>query len=338
MSDCRRNKKRCGTRPPRSSPRSVRRPSGSSVTSSGGRGSTPRSMRPAGGSFADRRSRERPWPPGWSRPSWRKSSAEGWPTSRSWGRRWRPNCAGSPVRQPASSGETVGLGIDLGSPVHAGRPGSPGLVAIDAHGCDHALFLTPDADGYRLERIELGPGRSGLDLTRPSAIVPSVAAGTVVAGSIRLVTADDLTRWTALGLALSVCRPGRGHARRRRPGVRLCQRTHTVRRRHRVVPGRPAHAGGRLLGHGGSAQHHAARRMGGGRPPSVRRAGRRGGRQGVQRPGRPRRVRDRHSGARRHGEHVGVPGPRLPAPGPALERRLRRCQRQPGARPGATME
>ncbi len=45
--------------------------------------------------------------------------------------------AGAP---PAPPGETVGLGIDLGSPVHAGRPGAPGLVAIDAHGCDHALF------------------------------------------------------------------------------------------------------------------------------------------------------------------------------------------------------
>jgi alkylation response protein AidB-like acyl-CoA dehydrogenase len=107
--------------------------------------------------------------------------------------------AGAP---PARSGETVGLETDLGSAVHAGR-GAPGLVAIDADGCDHALFLTPDPDGYRLTRMQLGPGRSGLDLTRPSAIVPSVSAGTVVEGSSRLVTADDLSRWTALGLALT---------------------------------------------------------------------------------------------------------------------------------------
>jgi alkylation response protein AidB-like acyl-CoA dehydrogenase len=104
---------------------------------------------------------------------------------------------------PAPSGETVGLDTDLGSAIHAGRPDAPGLVAIDAHGCDHALFLTPEADGYRLTRIALGPRRSGLDLTRLSAIVPAVGAATVVQGSSRPLTADDVSRWTALGLALS---------------------------------------------------------------------------------------------------------------------------------------
>jgi alkylation response protein AidB-like acyl-CoA dehydrogenase len=108
--------------------------------------------------------------------------------------------AGAP---PAESGETVGLDTTLGSLIHAGRPGSPALVAIDARGCDHALFLTPDSDGYRLARIELGPTRSGLDLTRPSVVVPSFSAGVAVEGSSRLVTAEDISRWTALGLALT---------------------------------------------------------------------------------------------------------------------------------------
>jgi alkylation response protein AidB-like acyl-CoA dehydrogenase len=108
--------------------------------------------------------------------------------------------AGAP---PAHSGETVGFETDLGSLVHASQPGSSGLVAIDAHGCDHALFLIPDSDGYRLARIELGPARSGLDLTRPSAIPGSLSAADVVEGSSRLVTADDVSRWTALGLALT---------------------------------------------------------------------------------------------------------------------------------------
>ena len=48
------------------------------------------------------------------------------------------------------------------------------------------------------------------------------------------------------------------------------------------------------------------------------------GGQGLLRPGRPRRVRDGHPGARRHRQHLGVPGPRLPAAGPALDRRARR--------------
>jgi alkylation response protein AidB-like acyl-CoA dehydrogenase len=108
--------------------------------------------------------------------------------------------AGAP---PAHSGETVGLDADLGSAIHSGQAGSSGLVAIDAHGCDHALFLIPESDGYRVTRIMLDPERSGLDLTRRSAIVHSLSAATDVEGSSRFVTADDVSRWTALGLALT---------------------------------------------------------------------------------------------------------------------------------------
>ena len=40
------------------------------------------------------------------------------------------------------------------------------------------------------------------------------------------------------------------------------------------------------------------------------------GRQGLLCPGGPHGLRDGHSGARRHRQHLGVPGPRLPAPRP----------------------
>ena len=118
--------------------------------------------------------------------------------------------AGAP---PARSGETVGLDTDLGLLVHEGEPGSSPMVAIDTLGCDSAVYLVadadadadadPDADGYRLARVELGPTRSGLDLTRPSVILRSLSPPALVEGSQRLVTADDITRWTALGLALA---------------------------------------------------------------------------------------------------------------------------------------
>jgi hypothetical protein len=108
--------------------------------------------------------------------------------------------AGAP---PAPSGETVGFDTDLGLPVHAGGPGSSPMVAIDTLGCHSALFLVPDSDGYRLARIELGPTRSGLDLTRPSVILRPLSPPALVQGSQRLVTADDVTRWTALGLTLA---------------------------------------------------------------------------------------------------------------------------------------
>jgi hypothetical protein len=108
--------------------------------------------------------------------------------------------AGAP---PAPSGETVGLDTDLGLPVHAGEPGSAPMVAIDTLGCRSALFLVPDSDGYRLARVELGPTRSGLDLTRPSVILRSPSPPAPVEGAQRLVTPDDVTRWTALGLTLA---------------------------------------------------------------------------------------------------------------------------------------
>jgi hypothetical protein len=103
---------------------------------------------------------------------------------------------------PAESSETVGLDATLGSLMGAGEIGSPAPIAIDAHGSDHALFLTPDSDGYRLARIQLGPSRSSMDLTRPSVVVPSLAGAVVVEGSSRLTT-QDIDRWTALGLALT---------------------------------------------------------------------------------------------------------------------------------------
>jgi alkylation response protein AidB-like acyl-CoA dehydrogenase len=108
--------------------------------------------------------------------------------------------AGAP---PARSGETVGLDTDLGLLVHEGEPGSTPMVAIDTLGCDSAVYLVAAVGGYRLARVELGLTRSGLDLTRPSVILRSLSPPALVEGSQRLVTADDITRWTALGLALA---------------------------------------------------------------------------------------------------------------------------------------
>ena len=108
--------------------------------------------------------------------------------------------AGAP---PVSSDETVGLDAKLGSPVHADDLASSSMVAIDAHGCATALFLVPDAHGYRLAQVDLGPARSGLDLTRPSAVLPSPSAPALVEDSHRLITADNLRRWTALALTLT---------------------------------------------------------------------------------------------------------------------------------------
>jgi hypothetical protein len=103
---------------------------------------------------------------------------------------------------PDGTLETVALDSELSS--LAGSAEGPPLhaVAVDAAAATHALFLIPSDAGGRLARIELAPDHSGLDLTRPSKQLglESTAAPELPGDSI---SHDDLTRWTALGLALT---------------------------------------------------------------------------------------------------------------------------------------
>ena len=86
---------------------------------------------------------------------------------------------------PAAGRETIALRHDLGA---LGDD-----VAIDAAGAVTALA----ARGDRVVALPLGLPSAEVDLTRPSA---SLGADETVVGE---VTADDLERWTALGLALT---------------------------------------------------------------------------------------------------------------------------------------
>jgi alkylation response protein AidB-like acyl-CoA dehydrogenase len=74
---------------------------------------------------------------------------------------------------------------------------APGVerVAIDVVGATSALEL----DGRRVVTVPLGDLRAAVDLTRPSAPV-DLSAEHVVVGELR---DDDVTRWSALGLALT---------------------------------------------------------------------------------------------------------------------------------------
>ena len=71
-----------------------------------------------------------------------------------------------------------------------------GVDLVEIGGVEHHFL-------HRLARVELGLTRSGLDLTRPSVILRSLSPPALVECSQRLVTADDISRWTALGLALA---------------------------------------------------------------------------------------------------------------------------------------
>ena len=106
--------------------------------------------------------------------------------------------AGAP---PAGPGETVAMVADLSSLARAADGEVPPMVAIDAQGASSALLLVPDAEGDRLAQVTLPAGRTGVDLTRPSVAIDVTARWLPVERSVAL-TADGLTRWTALGLTL----------------------------------------------------------------------------------------------------------------------------------------
>ena len=89
---------------------------------------------------------------------------------------------------PATAAETVVLAADLSSPGDA--------LAIDAAGAAAGLVV----DGDVLATVALGPAVTRVDLTRP--VAPTRGTPAPVEGARRL-TGDDVTRWTALGLALT---------------------------------------------------------------------------------------------------------------------------------------
>ncbi len=106
---------------------------------------------------------------------------------------------------PATARETVGFVADLSAPAVADRGTLPaGAVAIDARHSASALVLVPVEGGHAVAEVSLDASiPAEVDLTRPAA---TIAAG---AGMERLgpveqpLTADDLRRWTALGLGLT---------------------------------------------------------------------------------------------------------------------------------------
>jgi alkylation response protein AidB-like acyl-CoA dehydrogenase len=103
---------------------------------------------------------------------------------------------------PAPAAETVALVPDLSGPATGDGP----AVAIDALGSATALVLAQVSGGYTLAQVAV-PSRVDradlVDLTRPSvAIAPQVDAAPVPDQG-RVLTADDVTRWTALGLAVT---------------------------------------------------------------------------------------------------------------------------------------
>ena len=127
-----------------------------------------------------------------------------------------PVLAGDLARRaglPGAAGAVVAFAADLVGPaVVTGAAITAPCFAVDpdpdpAH-ADAALVLVGDrdADGHRLARVAVTGDAAtapGTDLTRAVIEIPPGAAVTEVSGQTRLLAADDLAQWSALGLALT---------------------------------------------------------------------------------------------------------------------------------------
>ncbi len=102
----------------------------------------------------------------------------------------------------AGTAETVAFTGSLSVPAVVDHEVPPGTVAPDARGATAALVLVPDGAGHVLASVPLGPARSGTDLTRPGAVVGAGPVVPVEGPDAHPLAGDDLSTWTALGLAL----------------------------------------------------------------------------------------------------------------------------------------
>ncbi len=105
---------------------------------------------------------------------------------------------------PAIDGETVALLSDLSGPAEqTGGVLEAGAVAIDAQGATAALVLVPEVGGRSLAVVPAGEVGTDSDLTRPVWRWESSPLLVEVPGQTRPLSADDLSRWTSLGLAVA---------------------------------------------------------------------------------------------------------------------------------------
>ena len=242
--------------------------------------------------------------------------------------------AGAPA---AVTDEAVAFTRSLsGAAVAADGTVPAGAVAVDARGASSALVLLPDGGGHALAAVPVPPAAGGTDLTRPgSAVDPGSTVTRVEGPGLRPLTGDDLSTWTALGLALTCAdlvgtMSGAldlavGYASERCQFGRPVGSFQAVQ--HLLADAFVLTEGSR------SATRYAAWAVDSLAPDAALAARRRI--QGLLRQGGTDGMRDGHPGARRHRQYLGVPGPRPSPTGPPLGRRAGRgrAQPRPGARP-----
>jgi alkylation response protein AidB-like acyl-CoA dehydrogenase len=109
---------------------------------------------------------------------------------------------------PAPDATVVAFAPALTAPaIVAGATTTTPTFAVDSGGASidtaYALVADGDGDGFRLAQIPVDSAPGGTDLTRAVRAIPAGTPIGAVAGQQRLLTHDDLTEWTALGLALT---------------------------------------------------------------------------------------------------------------------------------------
>jgi hypothetical protein len=101
---------------------------------------------------------------------------------------------------PATGAESVALGRGLSRLAREGE--DPDVTAVDAQGARSAL-LALGGDGGRLGVVALGAETTGTDLTRLVAQRRDGGHAVPLEGQTRALDADDMTRWTSLGLVVA---------------------------------------------------------------------------------------------------------------------------------------
>jgi hypothetical protein len=106
-----------------------------------------------------------------------------------------------------TGGAVVAFSPALVDAIAPGAVTSTPIYAVEADDeVDAAFVLVPEGHSYRLAQVpvDVAPGdRGGSDLTRAVRVIPAGSAVQAIAEQRRLLTSDDLTEWTALGLALT---------------------------------------------------------------------------------------------------------------------------------------
>ena len=104
---------------------------------------------------------------------------------------------------PSTAMETVALSADLSSIAYSVDGEVPPSVAVDVQGSDRSILLVAESEGHRVAQLVLRSESAGVDLTRPSVVISPPVVATTIETAASPITTDDLTRWTALGLALA---------------------------------------------------------------------------------------------------------------------------------------